>query len=68
MPRRRRLRLVPDQGGSPPLRPAGSFHQYRFEYAPDAIGLYADGQFIKEWTDGLLTDSMKLYVDAWYPA
>jgi hypothetical protein len=67
MPRRRRRRLDPNQGGSPPLRPAGSFHEYRFEYAPDAIGFYANGQLMKEWTDGLPTDSMKLYVNVWYP-
>ena len=32
-------------------------------------GRWARGdQLMKEWTDGLPTDSMKLYVNAWYPA
>ena len=29
---------------------------------------YPDVQPVKEWTDGLPANSMRLYVNAWYPA
>jgi hypothetical protein len=29
---------------------------------------YTDGQLVKEWSDGLPATSMRLYVNAWYPA
>jgi beta-glucanase (GH16 family) len=51
-----------------PFDPTDGLHEYRFEYAPGSIRFYADGQLTKEWTYGLPTDSMRLYVNAWYPA
>lgn len=29
---------------------------------------YAGGRLMKEWTDGLPTNPMKLYVNAWFPS
>jgi len=43
-------------------------HKYRFEFVPDSIRFYADGQLVKEWPDGLPANSMRLYVNAWYTA
>ncbi len=41
------------------------FHEYRFDYA--SINFYADGKLMETWKDGLPSNSMKLYANAWYP-
>ena len=51
-----------------PFDPTTDFHEYRFDYASGSISFYADGKLMKTWTDGLPQNSMKLYVNAWYPA
>lgn len=42
-------------------------HTYRFDFYPNSVRLYADGALMKEWTDGLPSDNMQLFLNAWYP-
>lgn len=50
-----------------PFDPTADFHEYRFDYAPDSLHFYADGRLMKEWTDGLPSEGMRIYANAWYP-
>lgn len=50
-----------------PFDPTNGFHEYRFDYAPGSVTFYVDGQPMKEWNDGLPSNSMRLYVNAWFP-
>ncbi len=50
-----------------PFDPTTGFHEYRFDYASGSINFYADGKLMKTWEDGLPSNSMKLYVNAWFP-
>jgi endo-1,3-1,4-beta-glycanase ExoK len=37
--------------------------EYRFDYAPDSLNFYADGQLMKSWADGPPQDSMRLSIN-----
>jgi beta-glucanase (GH16 family) len=50
-----------------PFDPTTGFYEYRFDCACGSINFYADGKLMKTWKDGLPSNSMKLYVNAWYP-
>ncbi len=60
-----------EPGNEPPLTlpfdPTAGMHTYRFDFYPGSIKFYADGALMKEWTDGLPSDSMRLFLNAWYP-
>lgn len=47
--------------------PTADFHEYRFDYAPDSVSFYADGQLMKTWTDDLPRTSMHLMLNTWFP-
>ena len=47
-----------------PFDPTRDFHEYRFDYAPDSISFYVDGQLMKIWSDGLPQTSMHLMVNS----
>ncbi len=51
-----------------PFDPTTGFHEYRFDYASGSINFYADGKLMKTWKDGLPSNEMKLYANAWYPS
>jgi licheninase len=50
-----------------PFDPTADYHEYRFDYASDSLSFYVDGQPMKTWTDGLPQNSMRIYVNAWFP-
>lgn len=50
-----------------PFDPTKGFHEYRFDYSQTSLSFYADGQLMKEWNDGLPSDGMRIYANAWYP-
>ena len=60
-----------EPGNEPPLAlpfdPTAGMHTYRFDLYPGSVRFYVDGVMMKEWTDGLPTDKMKLLLNAWYP-
>ena len=60
-------RQTHDQTLKLPFDPTAGFHEYRFEYAPGSLKFYADDRLMREWTDGLPDNSMRLYVNAWFP-
>jgi len=51
-----------------PFDTTARFHQYRFDYAPDAITFFVDGQPMKTWYDGIPQTSMHLMLNTWFPA
>lgn len=50
-----------------PFDPTRGFHEYRFDYGPNGVVFYAGGEPVQEFTSGLPTRPMRLYVNAWYP-
>lgn len=60
-----------EPGNEPPMTlpfdPTTAMHTYRFDFYPDSVKFYADGMLMKEWTDGLPSDKMQLFLNAWYP-
>jgi endo-1,3-1,4-beta-glycanase ExoK len=48
--------------------PSADFHTYRFDYDPDAVQFYIDGNLRQTWTDGVPDASMKLLVNTWFPS
>ena len=50
-----------------PFDPTAGFHNYRFDYYPDRLDYYVDGEFIVRYTDGYPTEPMHLIVNSWYP-
>lgn len=60
-----------EPGNEPPLTlpfdPTAGLHTYRFDLYPGSVRFYVDGVMMKEWTDGLPRDKMKLLLNAWYP-
>ena len=51
-----------------PFNPTNGFHDYRFDYAPGSVKFFVDGRLMKHWTTGIPGNSMRLYVNAWYPS
>jgi endo-1,3-1,4-beta-glycanase ExoK len=47
--------------------PSADFHNYRFDYNPDSVQFYIDGNLRQTWTDGIPSASMKLLVNTWFP-
>ncbi|WP_228282422.1 glycoside hydrolase family 16 protein [Rubrobacter tropicus] len=60
-----------EPGNEPPLSlpfdPTAGMHIYRFDLYPGSVRFYVDGVMMKEWTDGLPSDKMKLLLNSWYP-
>lgn len=50
-----------------PFDPTSGFHEYRFDYAPDAVTFYVDGRPMKTWNDGIPQTSMHLMLNSWFP-
>jgi endo-1,3-1,4-beta-glycanase ExoK len=48
--------------------PSADFHTYRFDYDPDSIQFYIDGNLRQTWTDGVPSASMKHLVNTWFPS
>jgi beta-glucanase (GH16 family) len=51
---------------TPPFDPTAGMHTYRFDFYPNSVAFYADGQLMEKWTDGLPSNQMRL-LNAWYP-
>lgn len=47
--------------------PRTEFHEYRIDYAPDAVSFAVDGVVLKRWTSGLPRRPMRLIANAWWP-
>jgi len=47
--------------------PTAGFHEYRFDYSPNSVTFYADGQPIKTWDNGIPQTSMHLMLNTWCP-
>lgn len=60
-----------EPGNEPPMTlpfdPTAGMHTYRFDFYPGSVKFYADDALMKEWTDGLPSDKMQLFLNAWYP-
>lgn len=60
-----------EPGNEPPMTlpfdPTAGMHTYRFDFYPDSVKFFADDVLIKEWTDGLPSDKMQLFLNTWYP-
>lgn len=50
-----------------PFDPTRGFYDYSFDYGPDGVRFYADGELVEEFSEGLPERPMRLYVNAWYP-
>lgn len=50
-----------------PFDPTRGFHDYRFDYGPNGVVFYADGEPVREFTQGIPERPMRLYINAWYP-
>jgi beta-glucanase (GH16 family) len=50
-----------------PFDPTGGLHEYGFDYGPNGVVFYADGQPVEEFTSGIPERPMQLYINAWYP-
>ena len=50
-----------------PFNPTNGLHDHRFDYAPGSVNFFVDGRLIKHWKAGIRSNSMKLYVNVWYP-
>lgn len=51
-----------------PFDPAADFHEYAIRFASGSVQFRADGKLLGEWTTGLPTRPMRLFVNAWWPA
>ncbi len=47
--------------------PTGDFHEYRFDFYPGKVEFYVDGALLHSFDKGLPEESMKLYVNSWFP-
>lgn len=50
-----------------PFDPTRGLHDYGFDYGPDGVTFYADGESVEEFTSGVPERPMPLYVNSWYP-
>ena len=50
-----------------PFEPTAGFHEYRFDYAPDAVTFYVDRQPMKTWNDSIPHTSMHLILNSCFP-
>ena len=50
-----------------PFDPTQGLHDYRFDYGPNGVVFYADGEPLQEFTSGVPDRPMQLYLNAWYP-
>ncbi|KAL8713678.1 MAG: hypothetical protein Q9220_002204 [cf. Caloplaca sp. 1 TL-2023] len=48
-----------------PFRPDFGYHEYRFDWTPDSVTYYADGQFLYRFTDGVPAAPGKLFLNHW---
>ncbi|CAM3883071.1 glycoside hydrolase family 16 protein [Alkalicoccus chagannorensis] len=48
--------------------PTASFLEYRFDYYPDELRFYLEGELLAAWEDGYPHEDMPLMINAWYPA
>jgi beta-glucanase (GH16 family) len=60
-----------EPGNEPPITlpfdPTAGMHTYRVDFYPNSVKFYVDEALMKEWTDGLPSDKMQLFLNAWYP-
>ncbi|KAJ4299687.1 hypothetical protein N0V90_004933 [Kalmusia sp. IMI 367209] len=48
-----------------PFRPDERFHEYRFDWSPDRVIFYVDGQIMHEMTQGIPTSSGHMFMNHW---
>ncbi|KAL8950607.1 MAG: hypothetical protein Q9222_003362 [Ikaeria aurantiellina] len=47
------------------FRPDNGYHEYRFDWTPDSVTYYADGQFLYKFTDGVPSAPGGLFLNHW---
>jgi beta-glucanase (GH16 family) len=48
-----------------PFRPDNEFHEYRFDWSPDSVIFYVDGQFVYEMTENIPTSAGRFFMNHW---
>lgn len=48
-----------------PFSPADGFHEYRFDWSPDAVSFYADGQLLRTMTKAIPTSAGHITISHW---
>jgi beta-glucanase (GH16 family) len=48
-----------------PFRPDNEFHEYRFDWSPDRVIFYVDGQFVYEMTENIPTSAGRFFMNHW---
>ncbi|KAI4187739.1 MAG: hypothetical protein LQ346_005447 [Caloplaca aetnensis] len=48
-----------------PFHPSDGFHEYRFDWSPGKVSFYADGQFIRDLTQGVPVDPGFIMLNHW---
>src|SRR5262245_65874065 len=47
------------------FRPDQKFHEYRFDWSPNRVAFYVDGQFMYEMTQNLPTSGGRMFMNHW---
>lgn len=47
--------------------PTKGFHTYGFDYYPQGITFYVNGEEIVSWSEGLTDEPMFLMINTWFP-
>lgn len=48
-----------------PFRPDEQFHEYRFDWSPESVKFYADGQFLWEMTEDIPSEGGRMFMNHW---
>lgn len=50
-----------------PFDPSVGFHEYRFDFYPQEVTFYVDGEPMQSWSEGLPGEPMNVWVNTWFP-
>lgn len=50
-----------------PFDPSAGFHEYRFDFYPQEVIFYVDGEPMQSWSEGLPGEPMNVWVNTWFP-
>jgi hypothetical protein len=48
-----------------PFRPDDAFHEYRFDWSPDRVTFFVDGQYMYEMTENIPTSAGRFFMNHW---